>query len=86
VLFVVGLGREDLDVYFITIINKEHEEKHTFYTISYEDLEELDYQLFLYHSHINGGTIRFKNLGEIEWYRDLYSIKGPGTNTLPGGI
>ena len=65
-----GIGNDKQDIYYIQAVTKTVEDKKNLYTITYEDIEETDFQLSFYYERNAGGVIRFKNQSDIEWTRD----------------
>lgn len=64
-----GTGNGEQDIYYILAATKHTEDKDTVYTITYDNIEGIEFKLSFYYQQSNGGVIQFKNHKDIEWTR-----------------
>ena len=67
--FVYGLGRDKIDAYMISGLERKQEEQNIVYTIKYKNTEVTFTRSFYYHPE-NDGTIQFKHQEHIEWCKE----------------
>jgi len=70
IIFTNGDLLENIDVNFISKVEKTADDIRTSYNIYYKDLEGNKFKLSFYFDPSIGGTIRFKNQQDIEWKRN----------------
>jgi len=67
---IVFENRKEPETYSVNAIVRFEEtkgKKGTFYTITYEGEEKLEYKFHFYHDPSDGGSIRLKNRPELLW-------------------
>ncbi|MGA8180800.1 MAG: hypothetical protein WB792_12135, partial [Desulfobacterales bacterium] len=70
---VYGLGGDKKNVYIISSLEKNTNEKNTIYTISYKNSEVKFTRSFYYHPE-DGGTIQFKHQEHIKWRKTKNTV------------
>jgi len=67
IIFRNGNHLENIDVNFVSKIERVYKENGTLYNIRYEDLDGQEYKFSFYFEPSMDGAIRLKNQEEIEW-------------------
>jgi hypothetical protein len=70
---VYGLGGDKKNVYIISSLKKNTNEKNMIYTISYKNSEVKFTRSFYYHPE-DGGTIQFKHQEHIKWRKTKNTV------------
>jgi len=70
VIFELGLGYFDFDVFPIANVEKIDSEERILYTIYYLIPSGIEFQFSFYYTPTNGGEIRFKNQPEMRWTKE----------------
>lgn len=64
---IFGIGSYNINVYFISEVEKISQGKSILYTIYYHNREGMEDKLSFYYNPVNNGSIRLKNKKHIVW-------------------
>lgn len=76
IIFRNGNHLENIDVNFVSKIERVHKDDGTLYKICYEDLDGQDFKFSFYFESSTTGTIRLKNQKKIAW-KKMTSVGSP---------
>jgi hypothetical protein len=67
VTIIFGTGKDNIDTYFISNVEKTVQDKAILYTVHFHNPKGLEDKVSFYYDPQNGNTIRFKNQKQIAW-------------------
>jgi hypothetical protein len=77
VTIIFGTGKDNIDIYFISNVEKTVQDKAILYTVHFHNQEGLEDKVSFYYDPQNSGTIRFKNQKQITWTRRVIGNRFP---------